>query len=107
MIPMAARPSTRWKMRFVVSCECGLHLRAAAMLVKVAEAHDAQLTIECGGNRVDGKSIMSVVGLGVSKGTSIQAVAEGSEAEPMMWALTELFANRFYEATGGGNASRD
>lgn len=105
MTPMAAKQSTLWKMHFVVACECGLHLRAASMLVKVAEAYDARLTIECGANRVNGKSIMSLLALGVSKGMSIHAIAEGPEAEPMMWALTDLFANRFYEATGGNKRS--
>jgi phosphotransferase system HPr (HPr) family protein len=100
MTPMTATSrSTLCQMRLVVSCEHGLHLRAASMIVKIAESYDAQLTIECGPNRVNGKSIMSLLGLGVSNGMSILAITEGAEADRMIWALTELFANRFYEAT--------
>lgn len=106
MTPMAAPQSTLCKMRFVVTSEYGLHMRAASMLVKIAESYEAQLTIECGPNQVNGKSIMSLLGLGLSKGTPLLATAEGPEAEPMMWALTDLFANRFYEATGAAKSPR-
>lgn len=96
MASAAKNPAGR-KVRLVVSNRYGLHLRAAAMLVKMAEAIDAQLTIECGPNRVNGKSIMSLVTLGASQGTDILAIAEGAEADKMIQAVTELFELRFYE----------
>ena len=101
MTPVAAtKQSTLCQMRLVVTNEHGLHLRAASMVVKIAGSYDARLTIEYGQNRVDGKSIMSLLALGVSHGMSILAIAEGREADAMMWALTNLFASRFYEPTG-------
>ena len=96
MTRAAKKPTTR-KARLVVCNEYGLHIRAAAMLVKLAEAFDAQLTIECGKQRVNGKSIMSLVALGAAQGMAVLAIAEGTEADRMIRAVAELFGNRFYE----------
>ncbi len=92
----ADKPLVR-KTSLLVSNECGLHIRAAAMLVRLAEAIDARLTIACGRQRVNGKSIMSLLTLGAAKGMFVHAVAEGPEAHQMIQAIKELFAEGFYE----------
>lgn len=102
MARVAKNPAVR-KASLIVSNEYGLHLRAAAMLVKMVEAIDAQLTIECGQNRVNGKSLMSLVTLGASKGMVVTAFAEGAEADQMVRAVTELFNIRFYEIAEAEN----
>lgn len=93
----AATPRIVRKAKLLIANECGLHIRAAAMLVRLAESIDAHLTIECGQQRVNGKSIMSLLTLGAAKGMVVQAVAEGAEAPQMIQALKELFADGFYE----------
>lgn len=106
MTPIAAVQSACCKMRFIVASEHGLHMRAAALLVKIANSYDAQLTIEHGEHRVDGRSLMGLLALGIPQGQSLVAVAEGPEADAMMWALTDLFATRFYEASGASKGPR-
>ena len=83
--------------RLVVANEYGLHIRAAIMLAKLAEAIPAQLTIACGRHRVSGESVMGLVTLGAARGTTIQAIAEGAEADRMIRAVRALFNTRFYE----------
>ena len=83
--------------RLVVANEYGLHIRAAIMLARLAEAINAQLTIACGRHRVSGDSVMGLVALGAARGTSIHAIADGTEAGRMIRAVRTLFKIRFYE----------
>lgn len=84
-------------MRLVVANKYGLHMRAASMLVSLAECFDANLTIECGKLRVNGKSIMSLLTLGASRGTPLEAITDGTEADRLLLAVQALFKRRFYE----------
>ena len=103
----AAQAAPARKASLVVSNEFGLHMRAAAMLVQVAESFDARLTIEFGKQRVSARSIMSLLSLGVSKGMTIHAVAEGLEADEVIRALEILFAGGFYEKAVTKNKAPD
>ncbi len=75
----------------------GLHARAAARFVKVAEQFDARVEVAKDGETVSGTSILGLMMLAASPGTTIKVSAEGSEATAALEALTELVANRFDE----------
>ncbi len=77
--------------------EKGLHARASAKLVEVVEAHDAKATIHKDGQSASGDSIMGLLMLAASKGTSIDVVTSGAEAEKLADALEALVADRFGE----------
>jgi phosphocarrier protein len=77
--------------------EKGLHARASARFVEVVEAHDAQAEVEKDGMRVSGDSIMGLLMLAASKGTSITVRTSGNESERLAAALTALVADRFGE----------
>lgn len=77
--------------------EKGLHARASARFVEVVEAHDAEAQVEKDGMRVSGDSIMGLLMLAASKGTSIAVTTTGAEAEKLAEALAALVANRFGE----------
>ena len=96
MTRVASHPIRR-RARVVLSNAQGLHARAAACLVKIAEAHDAELWIGCRGNRANAKSIMGLLTLGAGAGTTLNAIAQGPEADKMIAAVRELFAHGFYE----------
>ena len=82
----------------VVICnKLGLHARAAAKFVATASEFESEIEIEKDGRRVNGKSIMGVMMLAASKGTSISLFAEGDDAEPAISKLTELVLDRFGE----------
>lgn len=75
----------------------GLHARASARFVKLAEAYDAQITVERGSEKADGHSILDLMMLAAAKGSEIHITATGSEAEPALKALAMLVAAGFDE----------
>ncbi|MEZ5777694.1 MAG: HPr family phosphocarrier protein [Paracoccaceae bacterium] len=77
--------------------EKGLHARASARFVEVVETHDASAEVSRDGMCVSGDSIMGLLMLGASKGTSINVRTSGAEAEKLAEALEALVANRFGE----------
>jgi phosphocarrier protein HPr len=77
--------------------EKGLHARASAKFVEVVEAHDAEAQVTKDGMTVSGDSIMGLLMLAASRGTSIEVRTTGAEADPLAEALCALVANRFGE----------
>ena len=76
----------------------GLHARAAAKLVTTASGFGAEIKLRRGDREVNGKSIMGVMMLAASQGTTIELVAEGDDAEAALDALATLIGDRFGEA---------
>jgi phosphocarrier protein HPr len=83
--------------RFQIVNEKGLHARASAKFVEVVEAHDATAQVSKDGMSVSGDSIMGLLMLAASRGTSIEVRTSGAEAEVLADALETLVANRFGE----------
>ena len=75
----------------------GLHARAASKFVRVAEMFDAEISVSKDGTEVCGTSIMGLMMLAASPGTSIRLLASGPEAEDALNALASLVADRFDE----------
>jgi phosphocarrier protein len=75
----------------------GMHARAAAKFVKLATSFDSNIDIQKGSRRVNAKSIMGVMMLAASKGSTITIHADGSDAEKSLDALEQLINNRFGE----------
>ena len=75
----------------------GLHARAAAKLVKVASAFEANIDIERDGHKVNAKSIMGVMMLAASQGTMLNISIEGADQVDAMDAVLDLINNRFDE----------
>ncbi len=89
--------SDRIRRRLQIVNEKGLHARASAKLVEVVEAHDARATIYKDGLDASGDSIMGLLMLAASRGTSIEVETSGPEAEKLADALEALVADRFGE----------
>jgi len=77
--------------------EKGLHARASAKFVELVEAHDAAVTVSKDGMTVSGDSIMGLLMLAASRGTSIEVRITGVDADLLAGALETLVANRFGE----------
>ncbi len=75
----------------------GLHARASAKFVKCAEGFDATILVSKDGQSVPGTSIMGLMMLAASMGTSIEVEASGPQAEAAMAALDALVASKFDE----------
>jgi phosphocarrier protein len=76
----------------------GLHARAAAKFVSTASRYGCEIHIERGGQRINGKSIMGVMMLAASKGSTLTLTAEGEDEEAAMAAIEDLVAGRFGES---------
>jgi len=75
----------------------GLHARASARFVQTAEKFDADVRVMRGGEIVGGTSIMGLMMLAASPGTSITVEATGKEAAEVIEALAALIESRFGE----------
>lgn len=75
----------------------GLHARASAKFVKCAEGFNAEVTVSKDGQSVPGTSIMGLMMLAASIGTSIVVETSGPEAEAAMTALEDLVTRKFDE----------
>jgi phosphocarrier protein len=77
--------------------EKGLHARASAKFVEVVEQFDAAAQVTKDGSTVSGDSIMGLLMLAASRGTSIDVETSGVQADLLGTALAELVANKFGE----------
>jgi phosphocarrier protein HPr len=75
----------------------GLHARAAAKFVKLADLFDAEVTVRKGDMSVSGRSIMGLMMLAAGPGCEIELVAAGADAEPALLAIAELIQRKFDE----------
>lgn len=75
----------------------GLHARASAKFVKCAEGFNADVMVSKDGQSVPGTSIMGLMMLAASIGTSIVVETSGPEAEAAMTALEDLVTRKFDE----------
>jgi phosphocarrier protein HPr len=75
----------------------GLHARAAAKFVRCASGFGSTIQVERNGSRVNGKSIMGVMMLAASQGTTITVEVEGEDEADAFAALCALVADRFEE----------
>ncbi len=77
--------------------EKGLHARASAKLVEVVEGFDAQAEITKDGLTASGDSIMGLLMLAASKGSSIDVETSGPDADALAQALELLVSEKFGE----------
>lgn len=75
--------------------DLGLHLRAAGALVQVASRFEAEVWLKRGSADANAKSIMSVLSLAASKGTKLDVLAEGSDAEAAAQAVADFINGGF------------
>jgi len=76
----------------------GLHARAAAQLVKVANRFRSDVTISCEGQNANAKSIMGVLMLAAAQGMRVTLTCKGEDAEACLAEMARLIADRFGEA---------
>ena len=77
--------------------EKGLHARASAKLVEVVEAFDARAEVSRDGLSASGDSIMGLLMLAASRGTTIDVETSGPDAEALANAIEALVADKFGE----------
>ena len=80
-----------------ITNKLGLHARAAAKLVAIANGYGADVALEKQGQRVNGKSIMGVMMLAASRGSVIRLSVSGEGEDEAMQKLVDLIEDKFGE----------
>lgn len=75
----------------------GLHARAASAFVKEADKYTSEIWVEKDGQRVSGHSIMGLMMLAASQGTSIKVLITGADAQAAETGLSNLVNAKFHE----------
>lgn len=76
---------------FVITNEQGIHARPATQLVQLANKYDSDLLLQYNGKTVDLKSIMGVLSLGVTRGSTIIIRANGDDANEALNGISKFF----------------
>ena len=88
---------TKEKKSVCVNNAEGLHARPADLFVRLAQQFEAEIFVSKGEQSVDGKSILSILTLGATRGTELTIRAEGTDAEEAVCQLSKLVELGFDE----------
>ncbi len=75
----------------------GLHARAAAKVVSIANEFESTIIITKDGKNADARSIMKLLMLSASQGSRISVEVSGADQKDAMKSIVELFNNKFDE----------
>jgi len=85
------------KKEFKIRNQLGLHLRAAAQFVKLANGFESDIKVLKENTSVNGKSIMGLAMLAAGRGTNIMVLADGPDADEAVEAIGNLIDSKFGE----------
>ncbi len=77
-----------------IRLENGLEARPVAMLVQVASQFDSTIYLEAGEKKVNAKSIMGMMSLGLDTGEKVTAVIEGSDEDAALEGIEKYLSGK-------------
>lgn len=80
----------------VVRCESGLHNRQATYFVQKANEFDCNIWVVSQNRRMNAKSLLGIMSLGIVTGSTVTLLADGADAEAAVNALEELLLRDVY-----------
>ena len=80
----------------VVRCESGLHNKQATFFVQKANEFECDIWLESGSRKMNAKSLLGIMSLGIVSGNTVNLVASGSDAEAAIEALETLLLRDIY-----------
>lgn len=81
----------------VINNQVGLHARPATFFIQKANEFKSSIWIEKEDRRVNAKSLLGVLSLGIVKGTAVNLIADGADEDAAITTLAELIASDFTE----------
>ena len=81
----------------VVQNQVGLHARPATFFIQKASEFKSSIWVEREERKVNAKSLLGVLSLGITKGTTINIIADGVDEEDAVEALIKLITSNFTE----------
>ena len=82
---------------FLIVNKLGLHARASALFVKTSSRFASEVKLAKEGVEVNGKSIMGIMMLAASKGTTVKLTVSGPDEQEAMRVMGDLIVNGFGE----------
>ena len=80
-----------------VQNQVGLHARPATFFIQKANEFKSSIWVEKDERKVNAKSLLGVLSLGITKGTSIVIIADGTDEQEAVATLVNLIASNFTE----------
>ncbi len=80
----------------LVRCESGLHNKQATYFVQKANEFNSMIWLESGSRKMNAKSLLGIMSLGIVTGTEVTLTAEGTDAEAAVTALETLLQRDVY-----------
>ena len=78
-----------------INNQVGLHARPATFFIQKANEFKSSIWVEREDRRVNAKSLLGVLSLGIVKGTTVSLIADGADEEAAVEALVELINTEF------------
>ena len=78
-----------------IQTNVGLHARPATFFIQKANSYKSSIWVEKGDRRVNAKSLLGVLSLGIIKGMDVTLIADGSDEAEALDGLAELIATGF------------
>lgn len=85
-----------FKKEIVVRCESGLHNKQATYFVQKANDFTCNIWIEAGNRKMNAKSLLGIMSMGIVTGATVTLGADGPDAEVAVNALEELLLRDVY-----------
>ena len=79
-----------------VQNQVGLHARPATFFIQKANEFKSSIWVEKDERKVNAKSLLGVLSMGITKGTRISIIAEGPDEEEAVKALTEMLVKEIF-----------
>jgi len=83
--------------KLIILNKLGLHARAAAKVVSTANEFESTIILTKDGKNADARSIMKILMLSASQGSSINVEIDGADQNDAMKSIERLFNNKFDE----------
>ena len=80
----------------LVRCESGLHNKQATYFVQKANEFESSIWVESGSRKMNAKSLLGIMSLGIVTGSTVTLIASGSDAEAAVNALEALLQRDVY-----------
>jgi phosphocarrier protein len=90
-------PAQKLEKELTIVNRLGLHARPAAMFVRIASRHRAEIWVSKEGEEVNGKSIMGLMMLAAGQGSKLRIRCDGPDADKAIEELEELIKAGFNE----------
>ena len=81
----------------VINNQVGLHARPATFFIQKANEFKSSIWVEKEDRRVNAKSLLGVLSLGIVKGTVVTLIADGADEDEAIATLSALIDSDFYE----------